>query len=67
MVCFMYQFDSAIMYSMPPRTVVGFLISPAMQKAVYTLPSEESSQPGTKIGKSFSAAATNHECFGSIW
>jgi hypothetical protein len=31
------------------------------------LPIVESSQPGTTIGRFFSAAATIHESFGSIW
>ena len=42
------------MYSMPVRTVWTFLTSPLMQWPAYMLPSVESSQPGTKIGRFFS-------------
>jgi hypothetical protein len=55
------------MYSMPVRTVCTFFTSPEMQWPAYMLPSVESSQPGTNIGRFFSAAATIHEFFGSIW
>ena len=55
------------MYSMPVRTVCTFLTSPAMQCAAKMLPSVESSQPGTKIGRFFSAAASSQLSFGSIW
>ncbi len=55
------------MYSMPVRTVCTFLMSPSMQCAAKMLPSVASSQPGTMIGRFFSAAASSHESFGSIW
>ena len=38
-----------------------------MQWAANTLPSVESSQPGTKIGRSRSQAATSQLSAGSIW
>ena len=38
-----------------------------MQWPAYMLPSVESSQPGTNIGRFFSAAAIIQESFGSIW
>jgi hypothetical protein len=62
-----YQSASSIMYSMPVRTVWTFFTSPAMQWPAYMLPSVESSQPGTKIGRFFSAAASSQLSFGSIW
>ena len=55
------------MYSMPVRTVCTFFTSPAMQCAAYMLPSVESSQPGTNIGRLRSAAAIIQLSFGSIW
>ncbi len=55
------------MYSMPVRTVWTFRTSSVITCPVYMLPSVESSQPGTKIGRFFSAAASTHEFFGSIW
>ena len=61
-----YQSASTIMYSMPVRTVWTFLTSPAMQWPAKMLPSVESSQPGTNIGRSLSAAASSQESFGSI-
>ena len=42
-------------------------ISFSMQCAAKMLPSVESSQPGTNIGRFFSAAARSQESFGSIW
>ena len=54
------------MYSIPVRTVCTFFTSPEMQCPEYMLPSVESSQPGTNIGRFFSAAAIIHESFGSI-
>ena len=54
------------MYSMPVRTVCTALTSPLMQWPAYMLPSVASSQPGTNIGRSRSAAATSQLSFGSI-
>ena len=54
---FWYQSARLIMYSMPVRTVCTLRMSPAMQCAAKMLPSVESSQPGTKIGRFRSAAA----------
>src|SRR5580698_3317236 len=61
-----YQSANLIMYSMPVRTVCTLHTSPEMQWPAYMLPSVESSQPGTNIGRSRSAAANSHESFGSI-
>jgi hypothetical protein len=55
------------MYSIPVRTVCTFFTSPEMQWPEYMLPRVESSQPGTNMGRFFSAAATIQEFFGSIW
>ena len=46
-----------IMYSMPVRTVCTLRMSPFMTWAEKTLPRVESSEPGTKIGRSGSPAA----------
>ena len=62
-----YQSASAIMYSIPPRTVWTLAILPAMQCAAKMLPSVESSQPGTNSGRFRSAAACTQESRGSIW
>src|SRR6185503_8938219 len=62
-----YQSASAIMYSMPVRTVCTFLTWPSMQWPEYMLPRVESSQPGTNIGRFRSAAAIIQLSFGSIW
>ena len=40
---------------------------PLMTFETNMLPSVESSHPGTQSGRFFSAAATSHESFGSIW
>jgi hypothetical protein len=55
------------MYSTPVLIVPAFLMSPLRQCAAYMLPSVESSQPGTNIGRFFSAAAIIQLSFGSIW
>ena len=55
------------MYSMPVRTVWTLEIVPFRQCDASMLPFVESSQPGTKIGRSRSQAATSHESAGSIW
>ncbi len=55
------------MYSMPVRTVWTFLTFPLSTCPAYMLPSVASSQPGTTIGRFFSAAAISQESFGSIW
>ncbi len=64
---FVYHSARNCMYSMPVLTVWTFFTSPSMQCAAKMLPSVESSQPGTKIGRFFSAAARSHESLGSIW
>ena len=46
------------MYSMPVRTVCTFFTSPRITAAAYMLPSVESSQPGTTMGRFFFAAAS---------
>ena len=53
------------MYSIPPLTVVGFS-SPVMQYEAKIFPIVLSSQPGTTIGRFFSAAAIIQLFFGSI-
>ena len=62
-----YQRASSIMYSMPPRMVVAFFTLPPITCAANMFPSVESSQPGTNIGRFFSAAAIIQLSFGSIW
>jgi len=42
-------------------------MSPVITWLAYMLPIVESSQPGTTIGRFFSAAASIHESRGSIW
>src|SRR5215470_16051485 len=61
-----YHSARHIIVSMPPLTVWGLLTLPSMQRAAKTLPSVESSQPGTKIGRFFSQAASIQLSFGSI-
>ena len=61
-----YHFASSIMYSMPERAVCEFIDLPVMMRAAYMLPSVESSQPGTKIGRFFCAAAIIQLSVGSI-
>ena len=61
-----YQAASSIMYSIPVRTVCTLRMSPAMQWPAKMLPVVESSQPGTKMGRFFSQAASIHEFLGSI-
>ena len=46
---------------------VDLLHVAVMTWPAYMLPSVASSQPGTNIGRFFSAAASSHEFFGSIW
>ena len=65
-LCDWYQDASVIMYSMPDRTVCTFLSVPWMQCAAKMLPSVESSQPGTKIGRLTSDAAISQLSAGSI-
>ncbi len=55
------------MYSMPVRTVWTFFTSPLMQWPAYMLPRVASSQPGTKMGRFRSQAASSQLFFGSIW
>ena len=55
------------MYSMPVRTVCTFFDVARDAVAAKMLPSVESSQPGTKIGRFRSAAASSQLSFGSIW
>ena len=55
------------MYWVPPRTGPGRLRAPRSCSAANTLPSVESSQPGTNRGRSASAAATSQEPAGSVW
>ena len=55
------------MYSTPVRTVWTLAIVPFRQCDVKMLPLVESSQPGTKIGRSRSQAAISQESAGSIW
>ena len=62
-----YQSASHVMYSMPDLTVCGLSTSPLSTCAAKMLPVVESSQPGTTMGRFFSAAATSHESRGSIW
>src|SRR5690606_1044479 len=62
----LYQSINLFMYSRPVLTVriestLLFLTCPTN-----ILPSVESSQPGTKMGRFFSAAASNQEFLGSI-
>ena len=61
-----YQCASAIMYSIPVRTVWTLPIVPLRQCDAKMFPLVESSQPGTKIGRSRSAAARSQESAGSI-
>ncbi len=62
---FRYQSARNIMYSIPLFMVDG-ASSPLMQYEAKILPSVLSSQPGTMIGRFFSAAASIQECAGSI-
>ena len=61
-----YQRASSIMYSTPDRTTDELEIFSIMHEAANMLPRVESSHPGTKIGRFFSAAARSQECAGSI-
>ena len=61
-----YQPASAIMYSTPDFIVWTDLNLPLIACAAKTLPSVESSQPGTKIGRSASLAASSQLLRGSI-
>jgi len=54
------------MYSIPDRMMPGFFISPRMQAPANMFPVEESSHPGTKIGKFRSIAASTQLFLGSI-
>src|ERR1700738_4172336 len=61
-----YHLASSIMYSTPLRITVTFFTLPPITCAANIFPSVESSQPGTKTGRSFSAAAIIQLSLGSI-